>query len=77
MLDIWLEPVEGEDNVYNVGRLNPAFYPEVPPTVTLTTNHHMVLPDPRYLALHAACAKVLHLSGAAELINSVIRDGRK
>ncbi|KAF8165705.1 hypothetical protein B0H34DRAFT_643000, partial [Crassisporium funariophilum] len=30
-------------------------------------------PDPRYLALHAACARVAHLSGAGEYIDHIIR----
>ena len=31
------------------------------------------LPDPRYLALHAACAKVAHLSGASEYVDTIFR----
>ena len=31
-------------------------------------------PDARYLALHAACAKVAFMSGAAEHIDMVMRD---
>lgn len=32
------------------------------------------LPDPRYLKLHAACARVAHLSGAAEYIDQILRE---
>lgn len=32
------------------------------------------LPDPRYLELHAACARVAHLSGAAEYIDQILRE---
>ena len=32
------------------------------------------MPDPRYLALHAACARVAHLSGAAEYIERRYRE---
>ena len=32
------------------------------------------LPDPRYLAIHAACAKVCHASGAAEVIEKMLRE---
>lgn len=32
------------------------------------------LPDPRYLALHAACARVAHMSGAAEYIDRIFRE---
>jgi len=31
-------------------------------------------PDPRYLRIHAACARVAHLSGAGEYILTVLRD---
>lgn len=32
------------------------------------------LPDPRYLKLHAACARAAHLSGAAECIDQIFRE---
>jgi len=31
-------------------------------------------PDPRIIALHAACAKVAHMSAAAEYLEKVFRD---
>jgi hypothetical protein len=31
-------------------------------------------PDPRLLTLHAACARVAHMSGAAEAFNKLERD---
>jgi hypothetical protein len=46
----------------------------LPQTVTFTARNNLPLPDPRYLALHAACANVAHLSGAGEYIDSVDRD---
>ena len=42
--------------------------------IRLPTNHNLPPPDPRYLKLHAACAKVAHLSGAGEYIDNVLRD---
>ncbi|KAF5310633.1 hypothetical protein D9619_008090 [Psilocybe cf. subviscida] len=37
------------------------------PTVSFTTSKPgLALPSPEYLAIHAACAKVAHLSGASE-----------
>jgi len=44
--------------------------------ITLTTPDPLTLPlpDPRYLALHAACARVVHLSGAMAYINKVLSD---
>jgi len=34
----------------------------------------LALPDPDLIALHAACARVAHMSGAAEYIASLERD---
>ncbi|KAL5639456.1 hypothetical protein ACGC1H_006826 [Rhizoctonia solani] len=73
-LYMWLEPIEGSENMYSVERTIPRLCPEVPPVVTLTTDTALPLPDPRYLALHAACAKVIHMSGAAKPINLILRD---
>lgn len=43
--------------------------------VTLTsTDERIPLPDPRYLKVHAACAKIAHLSGAGEYILKLERD---
>lgn len=49
---------------------------DVGSTITLTTPDpiELPLPDPRFLALHAACAKVAHASGAAEYIDRVLGD---
>ncbi|PPQ65717.1 hypothetical protein CVT26_000334 [Gymnopilus dilepis] len=41
---------------------------------TTPDEERLPLPDPRYLALHAACARVAHLSGAGEYIDEVLRD---
>jgi len=47
----------------------------LPDTVTFTTTHpRLSLPDPRYLRVHAACAKVANLSGAGECIDKIIGD---
>ena len=41
------------------------------PTVAFTSQNNASLPDP---AIHTACAKVAHLSGARQYIDSVDRD---
>lgn len=41
---------------------------------TTPDEEHLPVPDPRYLALHVACAHVAHLSGASEYIDEVLRD---
>ncbi|EUC55416.1 HNH endonuclease [Rhizoctonia solani AG-3 Rhs1AP] len=74
---IWLEPVEDEADTYNVGRCRDGFLSNIPATVTFTSDTELPLPDRRYLALHAACAKVVNMSGAAEYINSILRDLEK
>ncbi|KIJ54918.1 hypothetical protein M422DRAFT_153287 [Sphaerobolus stellatus SS14] len=39
-----------------------------------SSDPELALPDPRYLALHAACARVAHLSGAAEYLSEIFDD---
>lgn len=34
---------------------------------------HLPVPNPTYLRIHAACCRVLHLSGAAEYVDLVFR----
>jgi hypothetical protein len=71
---ITFDRMQGQEHTYNIRRRYPAIHSDLPPSVTFTTNTDLDLPDRRYLALHAACAKVLHLSGAAEAIDSILRD---
>lgn len=49
---------------------------DLPQVVTFTSTdpHCLPVPDPRYLALHAACACVAHLSGAGEYLSSIDSD---
>ena len=48
---------------------------DIPELVTLTTTDHLLpLPDGEYLRLHAACANVAHLSGAAEYLEILYRE---
>lgn len=48
---------------------------EIPATALFTSkDKKLPLPDPRYLRMHATCAKVAHLSGAAEYIDVIFRD---
>ena len=61
-------------NQYTLRSRNPFILAGLPQTVTFTTQSNLPLPNPRYLALHAACAKVAHLSGGGEYIDTVDRD---
>ncbi|KAB5588436.1 HNH endonuclease [Ceratobasidium theobromae] len=73
-LRIWLEPVEGQEHQYRLGRRFPFAYPDLPDVHNfVTAREELSLPDRRYLALHAACAKVVHMSGAAEFIDKLLR----
>jgi len=73
-LGIWFEET-GTPNKYNICARRQANLAGLPPTVTFTTTDpRLPLPDPRYLRVHAACARVAHLSGAGECIDRVIRD---
>jgi len=49
---------------------------DYPKIVTFTTpdQDKLPVPSPNYLAIHAACAKVAHLSGAAGCIDQFYRD---
>jgi hypothetical protein len=51
----------------------------VPEKTTLTSSNPTALPvpSPELLALHAACAKVAHLSGAGEYIDKLDRDAEE
>lgn len=67
--------LQGTKHQYLIGRGLPGYHSHLAPTVTFTTDHpELPLPDRRYLALHAACAKVVHMSGAAHLINKILRE---
>ena len=35
---------------------------------------NLPLPSPEYLKIHAACAKIAHMSGAGEYIEQILRD---
>ncbi|KDQ16182.1 hypothetical protein BOTBODRAFT_31254 [Botryobasidium botryosum FD-172 SS1] len=75
-LAIWFEPVLGEENTYQFRKLSDVHTGVADRTkVVFSTDHPDIpLPNPRYLAVHAACAKVVHASGVAEVIDKVLRD---
>ncbi|EEB95421.1 hypothetical protein MPER_05615 [Moniliophthora perniciosa FA553] len=74
-LKLWLEAT----SVPNRYRIKTAsdFYPSTTRRKTITfvsSDSELPLPSPELLALHAACAKVAHLSGAAAYIDQLDRD---
>ncbi|KDQ09866.1 hypothetical protein BOTBODRAFT_147975 [Botryobasidium botryosum FD-172 SS1] len=75
-LNIWLEAVPDNPNTYTLRRANPAYLLGYPDIVTFTTTDPelLPLPNPRYLAYHAACARIAHMSGIVEYIEQYIQD---
>ena len=67
---------QGEENKYKLEAADPLDLRGNPEYVTFTTPDRVIfpLPSPTYLSIHAACAKVAHLSGAAECIDKFYRD---
>ncbi|KAJ8456848.1 hypothetical protein ONZ45_g18556 [Pleurotus djamor] len=72
-LDLWFEQTS-EANVYHI-ETTPTFLAYRQPKVRLSTITTLPLPSPTLLALHAACAKVAHLSGAAQLVDFLLCEG--
>ncbi|KAF7965899.1 hypothetical protein HWV62_40981, partial [Athelia sp. TMB] len=74
-LEVWLEPTDE----YKIASIEPAWLTNVPDVVKFKSSspETLALPDRRYLALHAACARVLHLSGVGEYIEEALRDGEE
>lgn len=75
-IETWAKVRQDVPHKYRLQAPNPAFLNSYPATVTFTTPDEKTypLPDPQYLKLHAAAAKVAHLSGAAEYIDDILRD---
>ncbi|KDQ61386.1 hypothetical protein JAAARDRAFT_190164 [Jaapia argillacea MUCL 33604] len=71
-LHMWLEPTD-KPNQYKITATSDVFLIGLPQLVTFTTSDakNLPLPSPRYLALHAACVRVLNLSGAAKRIDAI------
>ncbi|KAG8744955.1 hypothetical protein FRC10_009190 [Ceratobasidium sp. 414] len=72
----WLEAIEGQPNTYRVNarQSRSGLYGGGAVVTFTTTDKRFELPNPRYLAIHAACAKVATASGMAEYIDRVISD---
>jgi hypothetical protein len=81
-LGAWFEPVAGMEHTYTfhlskrLGLPPRKFLPSAP-TISFV-NHECqstiqsVLPDPRLLAIHAACCELMHLSAAAEYVEALL-----
>ncbi|KAH9935823.1 hypothetical protein B0H21DRAFT_699177 [Amylocystis lapponica] len=72
-LQVWFEPGTSE-NSYNLRSVKPYYVQHISNPTALTTRDDIPLPSPVYLALHATCARVAHLSGAGRYVDRILRD---
>jgi hypothetical protein len=77
-LEVYFEAEPGFENRYTVKSTEPLFRfrPTLPITrdLLITSDHNIDPPMPRLLAIHRACCLILHLSGAGDYIDKVLRD---
>ncbi|KAG8731313.1 hypothetical protein FRC11_004537, partial [Ceratobasidium sp. 423] len=74
-LDIWLKPVEGAKNRYHIRRREFYIEQDLPLMITFSNGSTgLPLPDPRYLAIHAACARVAQSTGATKYIAGILHN---
>ncbi|KAG9044207.1 hypothetical protein FS837_008621 [Tulasnella sp. UAMH 9824] len=77
-LKLWFEATD-VPNTYSICTNNKGNFvlvnPPVPPQVTFeSTDPSIPLPNSHHLRIHAACAKVAHLSGAAEYFETILNE---
>ncbi|EAU89030.1 hypothetical protein CC1G_09999 [Coprinopsis cinerea okayama7 len=78
-LKIWLvasDDPNAEPNTYKLEATRPLFIEDYPKIVRFQSSdpESLPLPSPRYLEVHAAVARIAHLSGATQYIDRVMRD---
>ncbi|CAE6468112.1 unnamed protein product [Rhizoctonia solani] len=74
-LDWWLEKVQETNDTYAICSAWRVAGIPTGATVKFADNGSgLELPDPRLIAIHAACAKVLDQSGMAEFVDNELRD---
>src|SRR6266498_142500 len=75
-LQIYFEAVPGFENRYTI-KSTESFFPFQPLPITrelfITPDHSIDPPMPRLLAIHRACCLIMHLSGAGDYIDKVLR----
>jgi hypothetical protein len=64
------------DTIRTVNILRDSIFP-VTRTLYLTLSRTIDSPSPRLLAIHRVCVTILHLSGAGNYINDILRDIKK
>lgn len=75
-LKVYFEAETGFQNKYVIKTTKPLLLPHLPITRDLyvTSDYNIDPPMPRLLAIHRACCLIMHLSGAGEYIDQVLRD---
>ncbi|PBK81319.1 hypothetical protein ARMGADRAFT_1020439 [Armillaria gallica] len=76
-LALWLHAVENNPNTYVVVSTSEATLRRLPNRIVTFTSPNpraLPLPKPDYLAIHAACCRIAHMSGAADYAEKVLRD---
>jgi len=75
-LQVYFEAETGSLNTYTIKTTKEWYLPNLPVTRTLfvTSDHNIDPPMPRLLAIHRACCLILHLSGAGQYLDRVLRD---
>ncbi|PBK88967.1 hypothetical protein ARMGADRAFT_1167751 [Armillaria gallica] len=76
-LALWLEAVDNQPKTYTVVSTISGVLERLPRrTVTFTTPdpEALPLPNPAYLAIHAASCRVARLSGAADYVEELLRE---
>ncbi|TFK82705.1 hypothetical protein K466DRAFT_556152 [Polyporus arcularius HHB13444] len=71
---LWFEEVQDKEHFYRIEvapRVQQVAH--FPQEVQFVAHHHLALPNPEYLRIHAACCRVAHLSGAAEYLDDIYR----
>ncbi len=74
---VFFEPVPDQQHTYRIDSFFPrGVLPLLPITRSLyfSKNRTIDPPLPRFLALHCAISRILHLSGAGEYIDQILRD---
>ncbi|OAA54148.1 hypothetical protein SPI_09082 [Niveomyces insectorum RCEF 264] len=77
--EVYFSAVQGEYNTYRIEsflppRLSATFGMPVVRTLFVTDARTIDPPSPRLLAVHRAIAHILHLSGAGDYIDAILRD---
>ena len=74
--EVFFEALPGQEHTYRIQTfLEPYILPDLPVERTfLTVDRSVEPPLPRLLALHSAIAHILHLSGAGNYIDRILKD---